>query len=409
MASQPYAPGIARHAGANVLARAAGMIALNALIAALGAQPPRPSLDVATLSAEAAAVRRTWLAYLASKAGDYSARAGAPSSHWVEAEQRRWPVYDLASFYLVDNAAPEVIAVERVDADDEYRIVTRFRAGDQTVRPATWWTTMTVTVYAVRAGERWQLANALPRHTRGWRRDTVDPITYAFAPGYPYDSARARRAVAFTDSVASAFGLPRLAPLTYYLTSSVDEVYGIMGLESAMRFGSTGGAAQPVNRMLFSGIPALGEEYRHELTYLLLAPLCCARTPYLVSEGVPTWLGGTAGMTFPRAAQGLAAFLAERPAVSLDSLMSGAYAAAQTYPAGAVLAAMVFESSNVEGVKQLFDAGGSPAELRSAIERLLRRPWPVILHDWRERVMRFRIDTNEPAAIQPDVGIMRER
>jgi len=42
--------------------------------------------------------------------------------------------------------------------------------------------TATVTVFAVPAANGWLLANALPRLTRAWRRDTVGPITYVFAP-----------------------------------------------------------------------------------------------------------------------------------------------------------------------------------------------------------------------------------
>ncbi len=346
-------------------------------------------LDTATLSPDALAVYRTWQAYLLSKAGQYSSAAGRPSPYWSAAEQKRWPVYDLADFYLDDAAVPEVLAVERVDGSaGEYRITTRFRSGDQKAHPATWWTAMTVTVFAVREGGGWRLANALPRHTAAWRRDTVGPITYVFAPDYPYSRERARRAVAFTDSLADAFGVPRLAPLTYFLTSSVDEVYRIMGLESDVKFGPTGGAAQPVNRQLFSGIPALGEEYRHELAHLILAPLVSEQTSYLVSEGVPTWVGGTAGGDFPTAVRALATFLAQRPTVTLDSVLSGSFSAAQFYPTGAVLIDMIFQQGGVGAIKQLFKTGGSSAELHNVFERIMQRPWTTIVRDWDRHVKR---------------------
>jgi len=367
-----------------------GLSLFLALAATVDAQANRPALDVASLSPDAAAVYRTWNEYLASKEGAFHSRANVPSPLWVMSEQRQWPVYDLAGFYLSDGAIPKVTGIVRADAPNaqEYRITTRFRSGDRKGRPPAPSDEALVTVYAVRDGARWLLANALPRQTQAWRRDTVGPITYVYAPEYPYDRSRARRAVAFTDSVATAFGVPRLPPITYYLASSVDEVNKIMGLQYDEKSGP-GGRAQPVNRQLFSGIPAVGEEYRHELAHLVLMPLVGAQTLYFVSEGVPTWLGGTTGMDFATAARGLAAFLTEHPTVSLDSLVSGSFPPAQTYPAGAVVAEMVFEEGGVDAVKALFNAGGTAAEFRATLEHLLKRPWLAINGDWHRRVMRF--------------------
>ena len=364
------------------------LAALAILAGASCTQPPANRFDTAGLTGDAAAVYRTWRTYLESKHGRYSAGAHVPSPLWSSAERRRWPLYDLVGAYLPDGAEPEVIGLERVAGADEYRITTRFFSGDPEVRPAKWETKLTTTVYAVREGDDWRLGNALPRNTRAWRRDTVGPITYVFAPGYPYDRARAERAVAFTDSLADAFGVPRLAPLTYYLTSSVDEVYAIMGLESDVKFGPVGGAAQPVNRQLFSGIPAVGEDYRHELAHLVLAPLVSARTSFLMSEGVPTWLGGTTGMDFPAAARELAKVLVGRPAVSLDSVVASRLPSPQLYAGAAVLVAMTFERGGTGAVKELFDAGAGD-ELRASLERLLGHPWPSIAADWRARVIAF--------------------
>src|SRR5205823_13396690 len=150
-------------------------------------------------------------------------------------------------------------------------------------------------------------------------------------------------------------------------------------------YGATGGASQPVNRMLFSGIPALGEAYRHELAHFVLAPLVGERTSYLVSEGVPTWLGGTGGVDFPAAARRLAEYLDAHPAVTLDSAVAGALPNAQLYPAAAVLVAMVAERGGAPAVRALFDGGGGDA-LRLTLARLLGRPWPIVRDEWRVRV-----------------------
>jgi hypothetical protein len=153
-----------------------------------------------------------------------------------------------------------------------------------------------------------------------------------------------------------------------------------------------GGIAQPVNHQLFSGIAAVGEDYRHELVHVIVRPVM-ARTLYFVSEGVPTWLGGTTGMDFRTAARGLAAFLFEHPAVGLDSILTGRFPPAQFYPAGGVFAMMVNEQGGVAAVRALFDLG-SLDEFRPAMERLFNRPWESIAADWRQRALSLASSAN---------------
>ena len=54
---------------------------------------------------------------------------------------------------------------------------------------------------------RWVLANALPRTTREWQRDTVGKITFIYPTGQRFDRRRARATSAFVDSLAKAFDL----------------------------------------------------------------------------------------------------------------------------------------------------------------------------------------------------------
>lgn len=353
-------------------------------------QATRPWADSSARGPEAE-VYRTWLRYLESKSGRYYIGAGKPSPYWLAAEQRQWPWYDLAGSYLPDSATPEVLSIQPTP-DGEYRVVTHFRSDNENNPMRS--RTVTMTVFALRSEDGWVFGNALPRLTCTWRRESVGPITYIMEPGYPFDRGRAERAVAFTDSLASAFGVPRLEPLTYYLTSDVDEVYRIMGLETDIKWGPVGGVAQPVNHQLFSGIPAVGEDYRHELAHMILRPLM-GRTLYFVSEGVPTWVGGTTGMDFRTAAGGLATFLAQHPDVSLDSILTGRFPPAQFYPAAGVFVMMVFDQGGVDAVKALYDSG--PLEdFRAAMERLFKRPWALIVADWRQRVLSFASDSGGP-------------
>ena len=210
----------------------------------------------------------------------------------------------------------------------------------------------------------------------------------------PFDRGRAERAVAFTDSVAAAFGVPRLERLTYYLTSSEDEVYRVMGLETDIKWGPAGGVAQPTNHQLFSGMPSVGEDYRHELAHMVLLPLM-GNTSYLVSEGVPTWLGGTTGLDFPTAARKLASYLAAHPAVTLDTFLTRRISPPESYAALAVFVQMVFERGGVDAVKALYDAGVGE-DFRSKMEQMFGRSWSSIVADWRERALSFASGTGVP-------------
>ena len=342
-----------------------------------------------------AEIYRTWLRYLASSGGRYRMGAFRPSPYWLASEQHEWHVYALALYYLPDSAAPEVLSIEPVpELDGEYRVVTRFTSGDD--NNALRSRTATLTVFAVRSGDGWVLANALPRLTTTWRRDTVGPITYVMDPRYTLNRDRAQQAAAFVDSLATALGVPRLERLTYYLTSGEDELFRIMGLETDTRWGPVGGVAQPTNYMLFSGIPALGEDYRHELTHVVILPLMTGRTTGFVSEGLPTWFGGTTGMDFRTAARGLATFLRSHPDVALDSIVAGRYPTPVFYPAGAVFVSMVYARGGTEALKSLFDDGPTAQDLRTAMERLFARPWAEIAAEWRRQVLSFSSDSVGP-------------
>jgi hypothetical protein len=358
----------------------------SALVLSALAGEAAPQAAAPARSTDSLAVAKLWRDYLATKAGEYSRRAGSPSTHWLASEQRKWRVYDLAEFYLPEGASPETITLDPEHLPDSlggnaFRIKTRFNVG---ASASSFWTT---TVYARRDGEEWRLANALPINTRTWRRTTVGPITYVYPPNYKFTKDRAELAIGFVDSVARTFRLPSLAPLTYYLAPTLDDLYRAIGVETGETYGPSGGFSQPVNHQLFSGIPSLGENYRHELAHMLFAPICCERTSYLISEGVPTWLGGTSGDDFEGAVAKLRVFLLAHPGVTLDSLLAGELHPSESYPAAAVLVQMVADRGGASGVRELYAAGSSSDQLRSDLEAVLGQSWQQINAAWREAIL----------------------
>ena len=359
------------------------VLALTVIAAAARGQPG-PWTD-STLRTPEAEIYRTWLRYVASKPAGIT--DCSRSSYWLASEQTGG-CYDLANSFLIPGTRPRVVRIEPSGSHRyEYRLVLEARHNDPSATAPTWWTSMQITLYAVRDSSRWVLSGALSRSTATWKRVVVGPITYVIQPGHGFDLARARRAVAWSDSIANAFGVKRLPLLQYFLTLSRDDVYRIMGLESAVKFGPGGGNAQ--RGMIFSGTPSVGEDYRHELMHALMAPLTSPGTTYLASEGVATWVGGTAGFDFRASVAGLARHLAEHPALTLDSILERglkSFTATEIYPAGAVLADMVFERGGVPAVKAFLGGGPTTADLRVTLARLLDQPWPRIAASWRARV-----------------------
>jgi len=248
-----------------------------------------------------AAVRSPWSEYLASKKGQYARHAGEPCPLWDASEQTQWQMYDLAGFYLADGAIPEVLRVTPVSprADTAYQIVTRFWPEGTTIRDSSSKPELTMTGFARRQQDRWVLANALTYNTSAWRRESRGRVTFRVAPTLQFNAARAERSAAFVDSRALAFSVAPPPRLDYHVTGNVDQALEILGTVLPQRFGATGGFAKPVNFQVFSGIPALGEEYRHEIAHVARLPIIRgSSTSLIASESVPTWLGGTAGRDY---------------------------------------------------------------------------------------------------------------
>ena len=329
-------------------------------------------------------ILRRWSEYLQSNPG-----AQQPTKLWSAAEQERWPQYDLTAGMAYQGMPATVLEISPAAAGmgDRYVVKTLFGT---VVGEAKETKPIALTrVYVVREHGQWVFSNVLPYITREWRREVVGPITYVLEPGYPFDAARARRAVAFADSLAAAYGVPQLTRLSYYLTSSPEQVHRIMGIDWTVA-GIGYGYASQWNRLIFSGAPAAGEDYRHELAHFVLAPLTGAgRTHPLVNEGLATWLGGSMGRDFPTLMREYATYLRQHPEVTLDAVLEADGPDRGIRPAGAVLALMVFERGGVTAIKQLLGSGRSTDELRTALMGLLGAGWPEIGVRWREQCVAY--------------------
>jgi hypothetical protein len=281
-------------------------------------------------------------------------------------EQQRWPIFDLVTPAVYQSAGEyqrtraTVVGLEPATPGDSSAFVIRtlFTLADSVSGREL--PIALTRVFAVKEDGAWVLANALTKATAEWRRATVGQITFIYPPGHRFDPVKARRAVRFADSLATAFGAPRPKGVTYYLARSPDEAFRIAGLDFVPP-GSTGRSV-PANYMIFSGLPAYGEFYPHELTHLTLGwILPDLGTPPVLDEGLAFWLGGSRGKTWSELRGDLAAALRADSTLTLERLLAERPATdpLRSTAAGALLQ-LAHERGGVTAVKRVLSPPRGP-------------------------------------------------
>src|SRR5438093_9141557 len=184
---------------------AALLIALGTLSGPeVSAQLPVRSLRLAlgfgvdTTGSPAREVFDLWQRYLVESSD--SVRAGL----WSQAERATWHPFDLVSPYVYQGFSDYTVIrlAPAVGLPETYLITTLVSAVDDSthaVRPLALYR-----VYATMEAGRWVLANALPRMTRTWRRETIGAITFVFPSAHVFDRRLARATATFADSLANA-------------------------------------------------------------------------------------------------------------------------------------------------------------------------------------------------------------
>src|SRR6185295_18222402 len=114
----------------------------------------------------------------------------------------------------------------------------------------------------------------------------------------------------------------------YYLTSSAEEMYRILGLDFFLlpsgQGTGRGGKSFPHDGIVISGDPELGEAYLHELTHVIVGKdYPDSLQNYLVNEGIATWLGGSHGRPYADAVQGLFEYQQAHPKIQFLQLIGG--------------------------------------------------------------------------------------
>jgi hypothetical protein len=194
------------------------------------------------------------------------------------------------------------------------------------------------------------------------------------------------------DSIAAAFDVPVPRGIRYYVTPNVDAMFRMMGLDFFPSGPDTaGGRSNAIDRLVFSGSANAGEAYHHELAHVVFSPLSRGRTFWLVSEGLATWTGGSAGLRFQDLLPGLARYLRLHPEVTLDGVAAHPPVREGTVDVGydgfAVLCQMVFEKGGAFAMKALTDAGTSADAALDSAARLLGLSRSDLRAAWRRKIL----------------------
>lgn len=316
-----------------------------------------------------------------------------PNPHWSRAEQEQWPVFDLLSGYLYQGFTNFTVVhlAPAVGLDSTYLIRTLISSVNDTtreVRPLALYN-----VYVVREAGRWVLANALPRQTRTWRRETLGRVTFVYPPTHQFDRPAAEASAAFVDSLAAAFSLTPPQSIGYYFSADLLETFRVMGLDYfPLGADTVGGRSLNANRLVFVGSSSHGEGYRHELAHVVLQPFFeNVRPAGLVVEGIMTWTGGSAGLSYAELLPGLRQYLGSHPELTLQMVLAEPPPRVGTLDVGydgtAVLCAMIFERGGVPAIRSLVRAGGRPADVLASARRTLGVDVNGLDQLWRSRIM----------------------
>ena len=371
-------------------AAVAGRVVLAALLLAarLAAQEP-PAVQVSTgFGVDTARASNREIFALFQRYLTHRLDTIRPNPDWSSSEQRRWPVFDLLSGYVYQGF-PHVTVVQLAPAvglDSTYLIRVLISAVDDStrdVRPLALYR-----VYAVRESGRWVLANALPRMTRDWQRETIGSVTFFYPSTHSFERTRARATARFVDSLSRRLDVP--VPKTdYYFTDDLIETFRALGLEYfPIGSDTVGGRSNTADRQVYVGSSSAGETYRHELAHVVLQPLITRyHPPGVVMEGLMTWTGGSAGLSFSELLPGLAGYLALHPEVTLDTVLTHPPAREGSldvgYDGAAALCAMVLEKGGNTAVLELLGAGPSPAATLARAARILNVPPAGLDSLWR--------------------------
>jgi len=328
-----------------------------------------------------------WRNYLSSGPG-----CAQQSPLWAASERAQWPAVDLLCGFVYQGFSRFTVVhlAPAVGLDSTYMIRTLVATVSDSVKDV--YPLALYRVYATREQGRWVLANALPRLTRDWNHEKIGRVQFVFPATHRFARDRAMATSAFVDSLAAAFEVSPPASIGYYFTDDLIQTLSAAGLEFfPLGADTVGGRSDTINRLVFVGSSSNGEEYRHELAHVVIGPLLAPFRPAgLVQEGLMTWTGGSAGLTFMQLMPALNGYLTTHADLTLASILTDPPSRTGTLDVGydglAVLCKMVYDAGGLAAIRELAGADREPRQVLGAAARILNVSETQLDRLWRRRV-----------------------
>lgn len=314
------------------------------------------------------------------------------TNHWSQAEQITGHVYDPASTILGYSLPATVVQISPDVPDESTYIIKLLYAITDSAR-FRFQPIAVQRLYAIQEDTSWVLTSALARHTAHWPSTLVGGIRYHYAPQYPFRLERARSAMSFVDSLAIALQVPPPDSIEYYLFSSADDMMRALGydwikLPSGPK-SNRGGRGS--GQLVYSGDPAQGEGYRHELVHTVASALRSSEGRHqFIEEGFATWVGGTGGTKWSNGLATLEAFARAHSDYSWRELARNSGPEDVRYLTGALLFDAVYRSAGWPGVRDLLRAGRSSTSIFAALPSSLQLTAASFGDWWRSEINRLR-------------------
>ena len=339
---------------------------------------------------------------------------------WSSADRFDREHDDLAGTVAYQGFPATIVNVSSVAPGDTLYVVKvlHARGGDADAPPSPLAMERLYAVRAPGAPHGWQLANALPHLTAGWRTLSVGRLAFHYEPGQRIDRSRARRAARFVDVVSDSFAVARPGHIDYYVTSSPEAYFRILGLDFFAGAPSgrvrTGGLTMARERMVLAGDPAQGEAYLHELVHATIGGTYFGGSGFL-NEGVAAWLGGSRGRSARELYGELVRYQQAQPAATLMDLLRGegsgddpAVITDVLYASGALVAADVHGRGGMVALRAMANAPTDPTALLAVVATALGLPNgdPSSLDRWWRSAAERAVQTPSPGW---DIPVARRR
>lgn len=282
--------------------------------------------------------------------------------YWNKSEKELYSDFDfsresifqggLNATTLFQYYSPFVMSVEAIGAKYQIRVLFSSPTTDPAYAGSKVWCIQMLN--AIKENEVWVFENLIVELSKNWSSKQIGFIEYIYPPAHSFDIIEAEQAEAFCNEMIQRFNPNYNDAFRYYVTSSTDDM-GLLENFDYYFVGVTTGKAREGMIITAKG----NEYYPHELVHKLL-PFNPNRGT-IIEEGLAVFLGTKEDQKeYDKMMNKLATDLYENPEkINFKSVLSqkmvfNGYQ--MSYPAGAGICELIYESNGDLGLIQLIHA-----------------------------------------------------